>query len=349
MLFLESIGSACNDPGLISILAIVKKILSLLQIIGPILALISLSLHLIKLMNNPDDKKGLPKVRNSAIALVALFMVPVVVNAFFGLLDDSTTLSSCWNSASNNTGGNGNYVSPYETEGNRSQIFTNPSDYQNGKKVSPSTTGGGSGTGGSSTGGGSSTYGGGSGTGDRTGTGNTSSSRVVFIGDSRTVQMYAYLAGSWTGANYSSGGVHVVGNDIFVAEGGMGLNWMKSTGVPAAQKYFTSGTAIVILMGVNDLSNASNYVNYVNSNANTWKSGGSSLYFVSVNPCSGSYSSMNSNIEKFNGIVKNGLASNVGWIDTNSQLYRVGFTATDGLHYDKTTYQTIYNYIKSKV
>ena len=124
---------------------------------------------------------------------------------------------------------------------------------------------------------------------------------------------------------------------------------MKNTGMPVAKKYFGSGTAIVILMGVNDLSNANNYINYVNSNAASWKSNGSSLYFVSVNPCNGSYSNMNSKIQQFNGTVKNGLNGNVGWIDTNSQLYSVGFKTTDGLHYDKSTYQTIYNYIKSKV
>ena len=161
--------------------------------------------------------------------------------------------------------------------------------------------------------------------------------------------MYAYLNGSWSGANYSSGGVHVVGSDIYVAEGAMGLNWMKSTGIPAAQQYFGSGSAIVILMGVNDLSNASNYISYVNSNAATWKRNGSSLYFVSVNPCDGNYSHLNSKIQSFNAQVKNGLSGTVGWIDTYSQLYSVGFNTTDGLHYDKSTYQTIYNYIKSKV
>ena len=102
MFFLASIGSACSDPGLASIMSIVKKLLSLFQIIGPILALFSMAYHLTMLMKNPDDKKGLPKLRNSAIALVVLFMVPVIVNASFGMLGDSTSISSCWNNASNN-------------------------------------------------------------------------------------------------------------------------------------------------------------------------------------------------------------------------------------------------------
>lgn len=339
-MYLLSIGSACNDAGLAAILAIVKRILTLVQIIGPILAIISGSIHLTMLMKDPDDKKRIPKIRNCGIALVVLFLVPVIVNAVFGWLDNSTQLSSCWNSASTTVNTGGNYIDPYEGEGNQTVIVTNPSEYGKGVKKNTDSSSG------QTT---SSSSQSGSGEGDRQGSGNSKAGRVVFIGDSRTVQMYAYLNGTWTGANYSSGGIHVVGNDVYVAEGGMGLNWMKNTGVPAAKKYFTSGTAIVILMGVNDLSNMNNYVSYINSNAASWKSAGSSLYYVSVNPCNGSYSNMNSKIQQFNSTVKSSLSSEVGWIDTYSQMYRLGFKTTDGLHYDKSTYQTIYNYIKSKV
>lgn len=123
-----ALSSACNDPGLASVLLVVKKILSLLQIIGPILALIMMSIHLINLVKNPDDKKGIPKIRNCAIALVVLFMVPVIVNAFFALLDDSIPLSSCWNSAPENKTGS-HYVTPYPTK-SPSSIYTDPSDYR---------------------------------------------------------------------------------------------------------------------------------------------------------------------------------------------------------------------------
>ena len=123
-----AITSACNDPGLIPILVVVKRILSLLQIIGPILALVMMSINLAMLVKNPDDKKALPKVRNSAIALVVLFMVPVIVNAFFALLDDSTTLSSCWNSATSYST-NSQYV-PIDSTSTPSTIYSDPSDYE---------------------------------------------------------------------------------------------------------------------------------------------------------------------------------------------------------------------------
>lgn len=315
---LSTIGSTCSDPALGAILTIIKNILSFIQIIGPLTAIISLTIHFISLMSNPEDKKGLNKIKNSAIALVALFMIPFIVNAVMGLLDDSTQISDCWNNASTlfNTGAN--YIS--ENNDDRSSIYSNSNKYENGEKKD-----------------------------NNTNNGNNTASRVVFIGDSRTVQMYAYLNNNWSGANYSSGGVRVVGSDIYVAEGSMGLDWMKSVGVPAAKQYFTSGTAIVILMGVNDLHNANNYIEYINSNAPEWTSKGSSLYYVSVNPCDGSYSNLNAKIQAFNTQLKLGLSNGIGWIDTISELQTSGIATTDGLHYDKSTYQKIYDYIKSKV
>ena len=346
------IVSSCNDAGLSSILGVIKNVLNLIQIIAPILLLIMTAIHLTNLMRDPDDKKKLNKVKNSALAAIIIFFIPMFVNVVFGMLGESTTVSSCWNNATIKTGGS-EYIDPYGKQKTKSPVVPDPSSYEKGNGSGGTTVNGdgyshSSGKFDSGTTSASGT-GSGTGTGNRSGSGNTKANRTVFIGDSRTVQMYAYLNGDWAGANYSSGGVHVVGNDVYVAEGAMGLQWMKSTGIPAATPYFTSGTAIVILMGVNDLSNANNYISYVNQNASTWKSKGSSLYYVSVNPCNGSYDFLNTNIVSFNNTVKSGLDSSVGWIDTYSVLVNNGFSSGDGLHYDQATYQTIYNYIKSNV
>ncbi len=313
----------CNDPGLASFFMIAKNILNLIRILGPILCMISLALTLFRMMQDPDEKKNPKKIKNTLIATAVLFFVPTIVFALVGLVDENTPIGSCWNSASTTRGGTSTYIPPHDDGGSKSTIYTDPKDYQ---KSTPKSDGDGT-----------------------QGVGNSDANRVIFIGDSRTVQMYAYLNNDWGGANYSSGGVHVVGSDIYVAQGGMGLDWMKSTGIPAASNYFRNGTAIVILMGVNDLFNVNNYISYINSNASSWKSSGSSLYFVSTNPCSGSYSHLNSKIDSFNATMKSSLSNTVGWIETASQLKSSGFTATDGLHYDKGTYQNIYNIIKSNV
>lgn len=333
MFFLE-ISSSCSDPALIAVLNVVKRALSLVQILGPILALISLIYTFIMLVKSPDEKKYVSRIKNSLIALVVVFFVPTIINVLVGVLGDSTTFSDCWNNVDTTKRGTAKYIKYKEIQSGKSnsQIFTDPSEFQKGTAKPTSSTSSNSNS-----------------SGNRAGSGNTKSNKVVFIGDSRTVQMYAYMSGTWSGANYSSGGVHEVGTDIYVAEGSQGLAWLKSTGIPAAKKYFVSGNAIVILMGVNDLSNAQNYVNYINSNAASWKSNGSSLYFVSVNPCSGSYSNLNSSINSFNSSVKSGLNSSVGWIDTYSVLTQNGYTTTDGLHYDENTSRIIHDYIKNRV
>ena len=143
MFYLVSVSS-CNDPGLLSVLSIVRRILSLIQIIGPILALVSLSIHLIRLVKNPEDKNGMKRVHNSVLALMLLFFIPMMVNVVFGWLDTSTTLSSCWNSADYKQQKETTYV-PVEGDKKKTTVITNPGDYEKGTpKPTPSTSSGGS-------------------------------------------------------------------------------------------------------------------------------------------------------------------------------------------------------------
>ncbi len=349
MLILD-ISQACNDPALATILSLCRKIFNLISLIAPIVLIVMLAVNFIKLMINPDDKKGLPNLKNSIFSCVIIFLIPTLVNMTLYLLGESTSFSACWNSEPN--GHDSSYIDPNgssnKNKNNKSPLFNDPSDYKTGKKNKSNSK--------NKTNNNSSNKSKKSNTsktstslGNSFGINNPKSTLAVFIGDSRTVQMYAYLNDSWNGANYSSGGVHVVSSDVYIGEGSMGLKWMKNTGIPAAKPYFNNGSAIIILMGVNDLSNYDNYLSYINSNASTWKKNGSSLYFVSVNPCADNYSDLNDKIEEFNIEMKNGLSKEVGFIDTYSFLIKNGYKTVDGLHYDKSTYKIIYNYIKSQV
>ena len=129
----------------------------------------------------------------------------------------------------------------------------------------------------------------------------------------------------------------------------MGLNWMKSTGIPAARKYFSPGTAVVILMGVNDLHNSNKYVEYINENISSWTESGSKFYFATVMPCSGKYEHLNTSIASFNEKIKSSLSKDVKIIDTNSYLTSTGFESKDGLHYLKNTSDKVHQYIKSNL
>ena len=322
-MFLKIVGT-CNDYAIVSLVSILKNILKLVQIIGPILLGIALVVILTKLVTNPDDKKLFKKLRNSIIALLFVFAVPIIVNAFIHMLDDSVEFTTCWNYDDVEVKLDSKYINTHT--GDKSKIYNDPNDYEKGDEKKD-TSGGAS-----------------------VGPSNANISKRIFIGDSRTVQMYAHLTGNWSGANYSSGGVHVVGDDVFVCQGGEGLAWMKSTGIPEATKYMGNGSAVIILMGVNDLYNLNEYIKYINNNYSNWTSKGAVVYFDSVNPCTGSYASrLNNKIVSFNNGMKQALSSDIRYIDSHSNLISTGYKTTDGLHYSSDTSKKIYNYIKSNL
>lgn len=160
--------------------------------------------------------------------------------------------------------------------------------------------------------------------------------QLVLIGDSRTVGMKSAV-----GKN----------GNIWSAKIGMGYSWMKSTGVPQVEANINSNTDVVILMGVNDvrsLSYTSKYTSYINEKAANWTALGASVYYVSVNPMAFETSSYpgitNSVIESWNSKMKSGLSANVTYIDTYSQV--IGkVSSSDGIHYSRGTYKTIYSLI----
>lgn len=324
----QSIIESCGNSAIANLISIIKTALDVIQIMGPIICIIALALNFTKLMANPDEKKHKAALKNSALALIILFAVPFIVNLTMTLANDSFDLATCWNHAQeiSSLGEDSKYV---DTNDNPKQdIITKPGDYDT-PDVNPGNNNNNNNN-------------------SNNNSQNQQLSKRVFLGDSRTVQMYAYLTDDWSGANYSSGGVHTVGNDIFIAQGAQGLNWLKQTGIPAANSYFTSGTVVIILMGVNDLTNADNYITYINSNVANWTKNGAKIYFSAVTPCSGGYSHLNSKIKSFNSKVKQGINSKVGWIDTYSYLESSGYSTTDGLHYDKATSDKIYNYVKQQ-
>ena len=321
-MFLDIVGT-CSDYGIISLVHILKNVLKVVQIIGPILAIVALTVTLVKIVSDPEEKKLKKKLFNSIMALFLLFIVPVLVNASIVMLDDSFTFTTCWNYADKEVKLDSKYINIHKNGPNK--ITSERGDYEKGDKRENQNN-------------------------NSTGPINSNISKRIFVGDSRTVQMYAYLTGNWDGANYSNGGVHVVGNDVFICQGSMGLAWMKSTGIPEATKYMGSGSALIILMGVNDLYNLNQYVSYINSNYYNWASKGTVVYFDSVNPCTGNYANLlNNKIVSFNNGIKKGLNPNVRYIDSHSYLIKTGYRATDGLHYDKSSSNKIYNYIKSNL
>ena len=96
MLFLVS----CNNAVLAVFFKIAKSLLGLIQIIGPLLSIASIAYLLIKMMQNPEDKKLPKRIFNSCLALGILFFVPLLVTLILNLVDDSTDFPGGLHSAS---------------------------------------------------------------------------------------------------------------------------------------------------------------------------------------------------------------------------------------------------------
>ena len=130
MYILESIVTGCSSPGLSRLLQILKNIINLIQIIGPILLIISLAITFTKLAANPEEKKYKKNIKNELIGILFLFAVPIIVNAAMSMLDDAFSVSRCWNSISNYSG-NASYIK--DPDRNLSRILPDPNDYEKGE------------------------------------------------------------------------------------------------------------------------------------------------------------------------------------------------------------------------
>lgn len=119
----------CNDPGLKSILLIVKRILNFIQLIGPIICIIMLIVVLIQLVNNPDDKKIISKIKNIIIALVMLFFIPTIVDVAMSLADDNFKVSSCWVDAVDEDE-EVEYINDKKRDKEKTNILIDPEEYK---------------------------------------------------------------------------------------------------------------------------------------------------------------------------------------------------------------------------
>ena len=137
------ISGDCTDPGLASILFIVKKFMNILWIVGPICAIIGAVIAFVKLMNDPEEKKHKTLFKNMITALLLLFFLPAIINVCMGIFDGQFDLATCWNQAEIIHGVSGqqsHYIDP-NNPNKKNPLNTNPNSYQTGTQ--PNSTGGG--------------------------------------------------------------------------------------------------------------------------------------------------------------------------------------------------------------
>ncbi len=89
----------CRDFALAGLLHVTQNIVTLIQILVPIILLISVAIKLFKAMMNPDEKKNIPRIRNSFIAAALIFFIPTIVNTAISIVDTDNSFINCWNDA----------------------------------------------------------------------------------------------------------------------------------------------------------------------------------------------------------------------------------------------------------
>ena len=138
-------GWYCND--IYVLIKVLKNALKIIQIIGPVLAILSLTITLYKIVKSKDidsiskNKKG---IVNSLIALVALFLIPAFVSLVMGLIGERTSFTSCWSAIdeyeiSLSTNYIGNTIVDENKDGiddntgkNIQKVYIEPGDYERG-------------------------------------------------------------------------------------------------------------------------------------------------------------------------------------------------------------------------
>ena len=156
---------------------------------------------------------------------------------------------------------------------------------------------------------------------------------IVFIGDSRFVQMEQAVN-------------EVAGSNpwAWVSESGRGYDWFVDKGIKRADPAIGTGTKVVINLGVNDVRNADKYIAYFNQKAAEWTMRGATVYYSSVNPVWTNPYVTREQVEAFNLRMQTGLAPYIRWIDSYNYIQAMGCRIVDGLHYDQATSLNLYAY-----
>ncbi|MBQ9314979.1 MAG: peptidoglycan DD-metalloendopeptidase family protein [Clostridia bacterium] len=174
--------------------------------------------------------------------------------------------------------------------------------------------------------------------------------KIIYIGDDRTAQIY-YTKNGWNEASTSLE-QYDGENNFWMATTDAEISWMETIAIPSIENEIEDKTAIVFLLGLNDVgnTNAGQYASLINSKAAEWKNEGAETFFVSINPVNGvnDENIKNEDIVRWNNSIKSELSSNVKYIDTYSQIIGTA-QFNNWKYYSEKTNNDIYNIIINNV
>lgn len=175
----------------------------------------------------------------------------------------------------------------------------------------------------------------------------------IFLGDSRFQGVYYYTT-------------HDAVLDGFLTGGGEGYRWFEERAIPEIERLLAAGYPfrdIYFNLGVNDCAysykseSETPEIKYA-AKLNEFAARHPELriYFISVGPGDeekGTYGGrvdlalMNAEVRKFNAYIAANCPT-IRYVDGGEYLERDGFVSSDGVHYDRATYQKLYQYIIEK-
>ena len=138
--FLEcsgDLGNCCSDYSLVPIMKVASSIISLIQMIVPILLIIMAIWNCIELMMNPDDKKKLTSLKNKFLAATIVFFVPLTVNIVLNIINDGSNFGiiSCLKEADAIEYSQATYSSSKEEKEKKTSLLLDYSNYE--KSINP--------------------------------------------------------------------------------------------------------------------------------------------------------------------------------------------------------------------
>ena len=183
---------------------------------------------------------------------------------------------------------------------------------------------------------------------------------IIYVGDSRIRELQAYEGSEDAMKSRKQDNEKV----YYVYDDNATLEWFNSTGVQQVQDILDKNPyttfRIVLNIGLFDFDNVDAYADtYSKLAKTTWKN--HRLYIDSLNPVdeaqmdgSGVYSRANINTTKINTFnkeiekkVSGYHIDNLNYINTYGALTNVGFTTTNGVNYDNTTYGKYHDSVKT--
>lgn len=193
-------------------------------------------------------------------------------------------------------------------------------------------------------------------------------SRMVLIGDSRTLQMYYtfYGPGILFLDHSDPSGNH------WIARNGAGYNWFQNNALEKVEPWIASDAAVVVMLGVNDSigwyerdfkeladGDTDKYAELLNRKAQEWRSKGAMVYYCTINPVgmrpgdddfyfSDLSWTNNPELESWNNQMRSKLSTDVEVLDSYSYI-KQNYYAPDELHYDDATNVRMYDFLVSSV